>query len=300
MANTVYKLGKDLRLGLSPDISEADDPVLHSNMADVYNAIQQLAAVSELVGVDVDLERALGNIAGQQVFEKYGRNPDVDTGTLPESVWNGGGVYTGFPTGAAETMELLSSDAADAAAGTGARTVTVSNLLDEDGAVAPDITVTLNGTSAVSLGAVTYTRASRLTVVTAGSGGSNAGTLTLRHTTTTTNIFAVMPAGRNRTAIACYTVPTGYVLAVNRVVFRMVISGGSNASAECVFACRDFVTDGAFQSVLSPDITVSMPYEYNNGYILFPARTDIRCDAIAASTNNSRVTAEFSGVLVAV
>ena len=60
MANTVYKLGKDLRLGLLPDISEQEDPTLYSNMADVYNAIQQLAAqISTLEGASQRISTAI-------------------------------------------------------------------------------------------------------------------------------------------------------------------------------------------------------------------------------------------------
>ncbi len=210
-----------------------------------------------------------------------------------------GEVLYWVPTGAQRQWSYI-SDAADAAAGTGARTVTVSNLLDEDGAVAPDITVTLNGTSAVSLGAVTYTRASRITVVTAGSGGNNAGTLTLRHTTTTTNIFAVMPAGRNRTAIAAYTVPTGYVLAIDRVRASMVISGGGGASAEVIFAIREPQANSVFESVLSPDISGNIVYEYRGPYLMFSAGHDIKIEVVEVSTDNTQVTGEFSGVLVAV
>ncbi len=128
---------------------------------------------------DMYLEAAMGNLAGVADFEKFGKNSDIDTGTDPEDIWNGGGTYTGFPTSAAETLEIFSSDAADTSAGTGARTVTIYNLLDSTGAESPSITVSLSGTTPVSLGALTYYRGgSRMKVITAGSGGENAGTLT--------------------------------------------------------------------------------------------------------------------------
>lgn len=52
-----------------------------------------------------------------------GRNSDVDTAS-PEAIWEGGGIYTGQPVGgSAETIDVFSSNANDAAAGTGLRTV---------------------------------------------------------------------------------------------------------------------------------------------------------------------------------
>ncbi len=154
-----------------------------------------------------NLEIAKERVKGHSHIHKYGRNPAIATGDF-EAIWNGGGLYTGFPTGAAETMEIFSSSTADnGATATGALTVTIQHLLDGDLNQMPDVTVTLNGQTPVSLGAQTYSRASRLKVRTAGSGGANAGALTLRHTTTTANIFAVMPIGYNKTMIAAFTTP---------------------------------------------------------------------------------------------
>ncbi len=156
-----------------------------------------------------NLEISKGRVKGHSHVHKYGRNPAIATGAF-EAIWNGGGLYTGHPTGAAETMEIFSGSTADnGATATGALTVTIQHLLDGDKNEMPDVTVTLNGQTPVSLGAQTYSRSTRLKVVTTGSGGSNAGALTLRHTSTTANIFAVMPIGYNKTMIVAYTVPAG-------------------------------------------------------------------------------------------
>lgn len=161
------------------------------------------------VGDDLMLAIGRGIIPGVGHVHKYGRNPAIATGAF-EAIWNGGGLYTGHPTGAAEAMEIFSSSTADnGATATGALTVTIQHLLDGDKNQMPDVTVTLNGQTPVSLGVQTYSRASRLKVITAGSTGANEGLLTLRHTSTTANIFAVMPIGYNKTMIVAYTVPAG-------------------------------------------------------------------------------------------
>lgn len=245
---------------------------------------------------DWEVEVARGNVSGWAVFEKYGKNPDIDTG--PEDIWNGGETFTGFPTGAAETMEIFSSSANDTSAGTGARTVTIYNLLDDTGAQLADVTVSLNGTSPVSLGAQAYYRGgTRIRVITAGSTGSNEGTITLRHTTTTTNIFAVMPIGANQTAIAAYTVPLGKTLYLNRFSTQMSRANGLAGSALVSFRVRPH--GETFQAAVFPQITDSQNYTTGvKGIFAVAARTDIKVTCDSVSDANTTVTADFGGYLI--
>ena len=243
---------------------------------------------------------AEGLVVGHEQFDKYGKNDSIGTGTTPEDIWHGGGVYTGFPTGSAETLEIASSDANDTSAGTGARTVKITNLIDSTGAEAADVTVSLNGTTQVSLGAGTYTRCSRVIVLTAGSGGANAGTLTLRHTSTTANIFAVMPIGANQTFILAYTVPLGKTLYLHRINVQMSRLSGAAGTADVSFKARPFGTDGVFNTIISPTITDSSHYTFeNNGYKIFTARTDIKFSVDSVSDNSTVVSGDLGGFIIA-
>lgn len=69
---------------------------------------------------------AYGQVPGYRRVTALGNNPDVDSGTVPEDIWAGGGAYP-WMTGAT-ALEIVSSSANDAAAGTGARTVTINGL----------------------------------------------------------------------------------------------------------------------------------------------------------------------------
>jgi len=242
-----------------------------------------------------ELEVVKGNVVNHADFEKHGKNGDIDIGD--EDIWNGQGLYTGFPTGAAETMEVFSSSVADDIAGTGARTILITNLLDGTGAAVADVEVDLSGTTPVSLGAGTYTRCSRMIILTAGSGGENAGQITLRHTSTTANIFAVMHIGANQTNILAYTVPLGKTLYLNRINFQLARANGSAGSADVSFRVREL--GGVFQSKISPTITNSQAYVFeNNGWREFVARTDIKGRVDSVSDSNTIVSGDWGGILV--
>lgn len=55
---------------------------------------------------------ATGKVEGATSINKFGKNSDIDTGSDPEDVWEGGGIYDFYPT-TDQSMEILSSDAAD-------------------------------------------------------------------------------------------------------------------------------------------------------------------------------------------
>ena len=62
---------------------------------------------------DYTEEIAFGRVPGVSIGVKFGQNPDVDTGTAPEDIWNGGDDYTGMNATANQNIEVFSSDADD-------------------------------------------------------------------------------------------------------------------------------------------------------------------------------------------
>ncbi len=112
----------------------------------------------------------------------------------------------------AATLEVASSSADDASAGTGARTIVI-NGLDSDYAPLSE-TVTLTGqTVAVTTGE--FLRINEVYVATAGTGGKNAGviyialddTFTSGVPQTAAKILQAIPIGNNRASNAYFTVP---------------------------------------------------------------------------------------------
>lgn len=162
-----------------------------------------------------NLDIARSNYSNISYINKFGRNPDIDTSSNFEAIWNGGGDYTGFDATTAQKIEIFSSDAADTSGtGVGAHTLTLPRALTGDFVLCPNEIIELNGTNSVYTSGL-YIRSSRGIITTAGASGVNIGEITARQSGTTANIFMVMPIGYNQTMIACDTIPSGTTAYLN-------------------------------------------------------------------------------------
>lgn len=150
---------------------------------------------------------SMGRLVGLSNIHKFGFNPKVDKVDGFSTIQNGDGNYTGQDATEAETVEVFSSEIADATGEEGARKVKLIGLnANYDPAIE---VVDLDGVNPVDTKKV-YTRLDRMIVESAGGFGSNIGYISARQKTTTANIFARISAGYNQTMIAAYTIPAGY------------------------------------------------------------------------------------------
>lgn len=147
------------------------------------------------------VEVAKGNVPGASSVLKFGRNPAV--GTTTEDVWDGGGIWV--PPTQPRVHNVASSDINDTSAGTGAQTVEVIGLTSDFNEVSE--TIVMDGTTNVPT-AFEYIRIYRMKVLTAGSGGENAGNITATAVTDAT-VTAQISIGNNQTLMAIYTIPAG-------------------------------------------------------------------------------------------
>lgn len=174
------------------------------------------------------------------LVRKYGINIDVDA--TPEDIWRGGGTYS-FLSSAA-TVNIVSSSANDAAAGTGAQTVVVE-YLDSDW-VQRSVTLTMNGTHQVD-SSVSCIRVNRAYVDTAGSGNINAGTITVKGGSTTQITIAI---GVGQSQLGIYSVPYVYGIERNNTTRKIIrgivgkaqvhMAAAANTQARIDFFTRDF------------------------------------------------------------
>jgi hypothetical protein len=154
------------------------------------------------------LEVAKGNIVGHSKINKFGHNPAATTG---EDIWGGGGVYPFYPT-AGVLVDIVSTEASDAAALGGAIQVVVQGL-DENWAEVSE-TVTLTGTTPVTTMTTTFIRLFRAFVLEAGVTNTNAGIITAYARATGDGVTAgdigiYIGATGGQTQHAIYTVPAG-------------------------------------------------------------------------------------------
>lgn len=163
----------------------------------------------------------------KQIY-KFGQNQAV--GNSVETIWEEGGLYVYPPS--ATTMTVSSSDANDTSAGTGARTIQISGLDGSYNEVSE--TIIMNGQTAVTT-SNTYLRVNRALVLTAGSGGANAGIIYVGTGTVTAGVpvnkyTTINGDGLNQSLQAFWTVPAGYTA----YIYQTNISTGNSSSTPAV------------------------------------------------------------------
>lgn len=214
-------------------------------------------------------------------------------GTSYTTVWNQNTVYAYLS--AAAVMQISSSSANDAAAGTGARTILINGLDANYNQISE--TVTLNGQTAVNT-VNSYLRVFQIAVLTAGSGEAAAGSIYAGTGTVTSGVPAVIYsvyATANGATAAIWTVPAGYTAYLTGYA-----SGYSNASATAngtVSLCvRPFgsVFDTISQLRVSNGVQGWLAFQYP---IAVAEKSDIEIRAISSAAS-SGVTAEFQLVYI--
>lgn len=246
--------------------------------------------------VPVEFDIAQGKKGGVSKSNKLGKNSDIDTTvslSSPEFVTEIGGTYTGFPVSDAETITITSDNTADAAAGTGARTLTIIGLDSDWNQISE--TVTLNGTTGVTTANV-FRRAHTMFVRTAGSTGTNVGVLTATHTTTTANVFLSILAGVGSSNFAVQTVPAGKVGYIFK--YTGAVRRGGTTAADGAFWIRPF--EGAFRYRRPFTINAGAQLEITpyGGFRVGGEKTDVAMVITATTQNNTVVTAGFDLIFI--
>ena len=227
-----------------------------------------------------ELQVARGQITMHSSFCQFGINATV--GTSNETVWIGSNAYT-FPA-AASVLKVSSSSASDAAAGTGARTVQIQGLNAAYEAVVE--TVILNGQTEVNT-TNSYLRVNKMTVLTAGSGGTSVGNIYAGTGTVTAGVPAVVV---NQTGIlsnesesAFYTVPAGFTAYITRWTMS---SGNGTANTHTRFTLRVRPQGGVFGTKALYNLPGSGIYECEAAFPLpIPEKADL--DVLAATSVDS-------------
>jgi len=231
-----------------------------------------------------------GVATGYRRVAALGNNPDIDTLSTPEDIWTGGGIYPWMT--AATSLEIVSSSASDAAAGTGARTVQIQGL--DTSYVEVNQTITLNGTTAVSI-TKPLLRINLALILSAGTGKTNAGDLTIRDAGAGTT-RGILPAGYGITRQSIYTVPAGHILQITSQFFGFNTVSGGNKFAR--FATFIQSPAGFYRMPFELGVGDEPPYRHDGvPGIILPEKTDFAIRCTAVSNDNTDLTGAWLGAL---
>lgn len=275
--------------GAYVDVDETNRlPVINPGASALNVQFQEDETATTVRSITEERLIAEGLYNGRYIVSKFGRDGDIDTATTPEDVWAGGGIYAGFPTGAAEELQAFSSSASD----TGLLTVTY--LPSFTATAWLTTTVTLTGTTPVNLG-VTAVRAHTAYYNSQNATTFNVGDITIRHRTTTANLFLIVPAGKSQTNNSAYTIPFGSRGFIKRFVVREV----SNVTGfvEGALWLREYGKSPRLRRPFAA--SAQSPFEeIIYGGLELPALTDITVRILTASANNMAITAGYDLIVV--
>lgn len=237
------------------------------------------------------LQVARGQIQGHSSFQIFGYNPDLDT--TEESIWPNGGVVP-HPT-VASVLKISSTNAADTAAGTGARTVFIGGLDGSYNVVSE--TVILDGQTAVNT-TNSYLYVNTFYVATVGSGGHNEGNISAGTGTVTVGVPAVLYdeifATYNQRTTAHYCVPAGYT---GYLVSGNITAGQASGSSGITAYLKQHGPDGIVRvGAVTTLNNGAVQYDFDPPYAI-PEKNCVGASAIGASANNS-VSAYFNIILI--
>lgn len=250
--------------------------------------------------LDINLLAPLSWATWTASVNKFGRNSDIDTGTIPEDVWDGGGLYN-YPT-SAQVLQIASTSVNDTdTTGTGARQVVISGLDLSWNEITE--TISLNGTTAVE-GTVNFIRVFRMKVFSCGSGGVNEGIITGTWKTDATTALQIN-AGNGQTLMAVYTVPANYNGLMSNFYASMNRATNNPAGSYCRVSLFERPDADAANASWQIKHTVGLGVDGSSyisqtwsPYRSVEAKTDIRVVVEDVSDNDVDVSAGFDLALI--
>ena len=273
--------------------------IFHPNITLAWNGSKYIPLLCDTEGRiktnstgDFFLDVAKGDIDGYSCIEKFGENPDIDTGTYPEDVWDGGGIYTFSST--ADISKIASSDSGDT------QDIQIFGLDENWNEVTQ--TIELTGQTPVTL-ETPLIRVYRM--INRGStdiGGTvylaiSTATWTSGVPDTDTDIRAVINNGNNQTLMCIYSVPAGKTA----YFYQGYVAYGKSSSTGASFTWRARLFGEVF-AVKSKVAVIgsgssSWAYLYKVPLAL-PEKSDvlIRCEMVEA--NNTDVSGGFTVLLI--
>ena len=223
---------------------------------------------------------------------KSGRNPDIDTGSVPEDIWTAGGVHQQLTT--AQRIAFSSTSPLDTAAGTGMRSVIIFGLQSWSSLETFEIVELAGGSNAFTV--ESYVFVNRVFGVTWGTtNGVNAGDVKAEGETDGTT-QALIRAGDNTALQSIYGFPAQIFCAV--VNFYAVLnrqSSAGSADVRLLVKARADQSDASY--VIGQHIGLANqggPWDHELGpYAVLRGPGIVKVQAVEVSNNNTDISSGF-------
>ncbi len=246
--------------------------------------------VQRTVSKSFELSLMMGEIPGYSTVDKFGENPDIDTGSTPEDICEIGGLYNYDAVGTAPIVSLISDDPADT------MDIEVQGLDINGDSVSQ--TITLTGTTRKALDTPLW-RVFRM---------SNEGTINISGIVycyigtggvpALADRRAVINDGNNQTLMALYTVPkgkVGFLYKGELGASRSNISG----EAQTAYYSRRYGKVFKIKKRVNLSNSGSSIFQDKRSFPdIIPSLTDIKLTVESVSSNNMGVFGTFDIMLV--
>lgn len=239
---------------------------------------------------DFRYEVALGRRQGATTWNKFGINLDLDIGT--EVLAEQGGTFTLLTTGS--TLTIVSSNAYDTAAGTGARSIIIQGV--DANRVMQNEVVTLNGTTPV-VTATNWLGINRAAIYLAGSGYVNAGNINIT-ATTGGSVQAFIPTGKGTTQQCIFFTQDNHTFLTDWLTLNAVkLSGGLQPIVDFRGWVWSAVSNAKYEvlyAVIDANIEVTKTYNPSQPFII--GEKSVFWIEATTTQNNTVVSGRFSGI----
>jgi hypothetical protein len=230
---------------------------------------------------DFNVRVSAGREHGVYSLTKFGRNAAV--GLAREDIWNAGGVLQFLSS--AETMSVVSTSAADdgSPAGTGANTIIILGINDNFDPISE--IVVMNGLTPV-VTSNSFLRINNIRVLTAGTGGTNAGIITATASTAVTTQGQIL-ANEGQSAKSQMTIPNGYY----GILISLSVSCGALTSASVSVQTRE--ENAAWNTRYKIDF-IGVAYEESlASSLILPPHSDFRIQGIRQAAGADIIMTSF-------
>lgn len=258
----------------------------------VWTAVKGMDNV--LASIEYGTMIAAGFLPGHAGFRGWGERTAITNIVAGNDVWQGTATAIPIPDQTiGEQMTVVSTSAADAAAGTGVQTLDIHGL-DITGNPQHEV-VTLTGVTPKNTIRTNWRFIQSIHTETVGTGGTAAGTISIYRTGDATRVYNILVPGGNMSLCSSRMVPLNKTLYIANISVMAADNTSVSVRLRATSTFEDTVTPGYF--FLFKDVSILQNSSREKNFkvpMKFPALTIIKWTAYATS-NGAAASVNYDG-----